>query len=160
MRVVNHFLGVYCVLMPLQPTMAIAAFADPNAVKPLATTGVSGVAYVTVALAIVLALVYGAAWALRRLRSLQRGAQSALAVVEAISVGTKERAVLIRVNDRHVLLGVAAGQVNLLLDLGQVVLANTASNPVMDVSQSATNSGATATAPSFKALLKRSMGLS
>lgn len=138
----------------LLPALGVAQskFADPAAVTPPAS-GVSSVSYVTLALVFVLALVYGAAWLLKRVKTFQRGAQQNLDVLEAVSVGPKERAVLVRVKDRHVLLGVAPGRVNLLVDLGPQP--DTHAPPT----DHATPSGSP-TPPSFKTLLKRSMGLS
>lgn len=126
-------------------------FADPQATTSLPVSGVSSVGYVTVALAIVLALIYGAAWLLRRVKTFSGNAKQSLTVVEAISVGAKERVVLVRVKNQHVLLGVAPGRVNLLLDMGKV-------EEGAQTDPAATH--AASQLPTFKALLKRSMGLS
>lgn len=128
-------------------------FADPAAV-PAPVSGISSVSYVTVALVVVLAMVYGAAWVLRRLKTFHRGARQNLDVLEAVSVGPKERVVLLRVKDKQVLLGVAAGRVNMLLDLGPQ-----ADEPKAP-SGGATDSNNPTATPNFKSLLKRSMGLS
>lgn len=140
------------------PTLACAEqgkFADSATSAPLPVSGVSSIGYVTVALALVLALVYGAAWVLRRLKTFNRGAQQNLDVIEAISLGPKERAVLVRVKDRQVLLGVSSGRVTLLADLGQQSMDSTP-GPQNGI----TASNDAAAAPTFKSLLKRSMGVS
>jgi len=126
-------------------------FADPQAVTSLPVSGVSSVGYVTMALALVLALIYGAAWLLRRVKSFNGVTKNSMTVMEAISVGPKERVVLVRVKDQQVLLGVSPGRVNLLLDMGKVA------EPSIEESPSTDNGPQ---APNFKALLKRSMGLS
>jgi len=131
-----------------------AKFADPQAVASLPVSGVSSVGYVTMALALVLALIYGAAWLLRRVKTFNGITKNTMNVVEAISVGPKERVVLVRVKDQQVLLGVSPGRVNMLLDMGKVMDA-----PINDSSSDGTSNGASQ-APSFKSLLKRSMGLS
>jgi len=147
-RVVYALSGA--LLAPVASFAQDGKFADPNAVAA-PVSGVSSISYVTLALVLVLAMVYGAAWLVRRLKTFHRGVQQNLDVLEAISVGPKERAVLVRVKDRQVLLGVAAGRVNMLLDLG----------PQAEEPQ-APSSGESSenTPPNFKALLKRSMGLS
>jgi len=125
-------------------------FADPNSVTTLPVNGVSSVGYVTVALALVLALIYGAAWLLRRVKSFNSVTKSSLNIVEAISVGPKERVVLVRVKGQEVLLGVSPGRVNVLKDLGAVEETSSQDGLANDSPQ----------VPTFKQLLKRSMGLS
>lgn len=139
-------------LLPIASFADTGKFADPAAVSA-PVSGVANVSYVTLALVLVLALVYGAAWVMRKLRTFPGGGQQSLHVLEAVSVGPKERAVLVRVKDRQVLLGVAAGRVNMLLDLGPQV-----DEPKTPSDGAPTNSSPTT--PNFKALLKRSMGLS
>ncbi|MES1196809.1 MAG: flagellar biosynthetic protein FliO [Steroidobacter sp.] len=138
----------------LRPGFALAEtgrFADPNTATSLPVSGVSSVGYVTVALALVLALIYGAAWLLRRVKTFNGVSKSSMNVVEAVSVGPKERVVLVRVKDQQVLLGVSPGRVNMLLDMGKIDDATPpdSSSPEKPVQL-----------PSFKQLLKRSMGLS
>jgi len=138
----------------LVPQLGLAEtgkFADPQAVAALPVSGVSSVGYVTMALALVLALIYGAAWLLRRVKNFNGITKNSMNVVEAISVGPKERVVLVRVKDQQVLLGVSPGRVNMLLDMGKVT--------DMPVSDSPSNDH-TPQPPTFKTLLKRSMGLS
>ncbi len=126
-------------------------FVDSHVAQSLPTTGISSMGYVTVALSLVLALIYGSAWLLRRMRNLSGEGKQSMSVVEAISVGPKERVVLLRVRDKQVLLGVASGRVDMLLDMGKP-------EDVEQINSDATNNELQR--PSFKALLKRSMGLS
>jgi flagellar protein FliO/FliZ len=145
------------VVLCMQSQLALAEagkFADPQAVNSLPVSGVSSVGYVTMALALVLALIYGAAWLLRRVRTFNGITKNSMNVVEAISVGPKERVILVRVKDQQVLLGVSPGRVNMLLDMGKVVDA-----PAGDSGNESSNNG-TPQMPNFKTLLKRSMGLS
>ncbi len=138
-------------------------FADPAIAAPLSVSGVSSISQVTVALVIVLAILFVIAWAMRRVKLsglFGHRSQTALELVQAINLGPKERAVLIKVQDRRLLLGVAPGCVNLLLELSpdsSVVEATnnnlSSGNPPVDVPVDVN-------APSFKALLKRSMGMS
>jgi flagellar protein FliO/FliZ len=150
----------YSLLLSLlgAPALAFAQqakFADPATAAQLPVSGVSSVGYVTVALAIVLGMVYGAAWLLRRLKTFNRGGQQNLDVLEAVSLGPKERAVLVRVKDRQILLGVSPGRVTMLVDLGQQAI-ESPQGP--QAGPSAANNSTEP--PTFKSLLKRSMGLS
>jgi flagellar biosynthetic protein FliO len=131
-----------------------AKFADPEKSTALPVSGVSSLGQVTVALVIVLAVLFAAAWAMRQFKLFNRPGQGALEVVQGINLGPKERAVLIKVNGRPLLLGVAPGCVNLLLELpadgdarADKGLTDPAPTSYPDT-------------PNFKALLKRSMGLS
>jgi len=63
------------------------------------------------ALGIVLALIAGMAWLLRRLAPGQIGRAGDLRVVSAVAVSAKERVVLVDVGDTRLVLGVAPGQV-------------------------------------------------
>jgi flagellar protein FliO/FliZ len=135
-----------------------AKFADPEKANELASSGVANMGQVTLALLIVLGVLFAAAWGMRRFKVFTQKGQTALEVVQGISLGPKERAVLINVQGRKLLLGVAPGCVNLLLELpadatpdgsGEVVTTTDAVTPTD-----------TNTPPDFKTLLKRSMGLS
>ncbi|MFT5707032.1 MAG: flagellar protein FliO/FliZ [Oceanospirillaceae bacterium] len=61
----------------------------------------------------VLGLILLLAWLMRRVTGIQ-GSKQHIKVLSAINVGNRERAVLVEVAGEQLLLGVAAGQVNLL----------------------------------------------
>ena len=88
------------------------AFAAPAA-APAAST--PGVARVLLSLLLVLGLLIGGAWLTRRVSGVAGGANPRLRVLANISLGARERAVLIAVDGREVLLGVAPGNVRTLL---------------------------------------------
>src|SRR6185437_3173045 len=69
---------------------------------------------VTVALLVVLAAVFAAAWFSRRMHGVRRSRSSALEVIAQLPLGPRERAVLLRVGAQQVLLGVASGNVRAL----------------------------------------------
>lgn len=66
------------------------------------------------ALLLVLALVVGLGWLVRRIGGGALRGPSGLRVVATLSVGTKERVVVVAAGDRQLLLGVTAQQVNLI----------------------------------------------
>jgi flagellar protein FliO/FliZ len=135
-----------------------AKFADPAKGAALPSSGVSSMGQVTLALVIVLAVLFAAAWGMRRFNLFNRAGQTAMTVVQGINLGPKERAVLIDVQGRKLLLGVAPGCVNLLLELP----ADIATDPTGEADKVTTGETAPASnaAPDFKTLLKRNMGLS
>jgi flagellar protein FliO/FliZ len=74
-----------------------------------------GFAEVTLALIIILALIAGLAWAMKRMRGFGgRGAYSRIQVLSEATIGLKERCVLVRVGDTDILVGVAQGNVRAL----------------------------------------------
>ena len=121
-------------------------FAAPSVVSHIAPPGAGSLGQVTVALGLVLAFIFGAAWLTRRLRGLNKGSTAALDIVASLPLGQKERAVLIRCGNTQILLGIAPGRVNTLLVLSEPV----------DIK--APERAAGETRPSFGAILKRSLG--
>jgi flagellar protein FliO/FliZ len=73
-----------------------------------------GMLQVMLGLGIVLAVMAGCAWLLRRLGSMPRGGAGAIKVIGGSAVGQRERVVLIEVNDTWLLVGVAPGHVTAL----------------------------------------------
>ena len=120
-------------------------FAAPAAAGSLPASGASGIGQVTVALLLVLAAVFAAAWLMRRLRNLAGGDASSIQVISQVALGARERAVIVKVGSTQLLLGVAQGQVSLLHVLPE------------DIS-SPPSVGGVVTKPNFAALLKRSLG--
>ncbi len=100
---------------------------------------------VCLALALVLASVYGVAWLMRRLRGATGASAPGIAIVSQVSLGARERAVLLRVGEQHLLIGVAAGCVRLLQE---VTLSMPRDVPPVTVSAQ----------PTFRELLRRSLG--
>jgi flagellar protein FliO/FliZ len=121
-------------------------FAAPQATGSPAPAGVSGLGEVTFALLLVLAAIFAVAWLMRRVRALGNRAGSAIDVLADVPLGQKERAVLLKVGQTQILLGVAPGRVNTLHVLGEPIdMAKPPAAPDSD-------------RPSFRALLMRSLG--
>jgi flagellar protein FliO/FliZ len=69
------------------------------------------------ALGIVLVIIAGMVWLLRRISPGQTGQSGGLRVVSAVAVGPKERVVLVDVGETRLVLGVAPGHVVRLLEM-------------------------------------------
>jgi len=78
-------------------------------VSPLATLG-----KLAVALIIVLAVFYVFARVMRQMQSMQGGFHSGLKVVGALSLGQREKVVVVQAGDKQLVLGVTSTQVNTL----------------------------------------------
>jgi flagellar protein FliO/FliZ len=96
-------------------TAAIAAPVCARAADaPSPGPGLGNVLQVTLGLALVLAMVAGAAWLLRRLGVGPVRKSGPLQVVGGVPVGQRERVVLVEVRGTWLVLGVAPGQVRAL----------------------------------------------
>ena len=73
-------------------------------------------------LAIVLAMVAGAAWLLKRLAAQPGGATGAIKVVAGAAIGQRERVVLVEVGSTWLVVGVAPGHVSALHTMPKAAL--------------------------------------
>lgn len=126
-------------------------FAAPSTMTSAPPSGIASLGQVTLALGLVLAVIFVSAYLLRRVRGLGKGATGALDIIADLPVGQKERAVLIRVGTQQVLIGVAPGRVTTLHVLAE---------PVSTTPPAGPTSGATGLPerPNFKSLLMKSLG--
>ena len=121
-------------------------FAAPQSIGQPATPGAGGLARVTLALLLVLVAVFAVAWVVRRMRGFNNRVAGGIDVLADIPLGQKERAVLLKVGQKQILVGVAPGRVNTLHVLEEP----------LDLSKPAT--GPDDSRPSFKSLMLRSLG--
>ena len=84
--------------------------------SPLSAANLTSTA---VGLIVVLAVMLWLAWVVRRFVQLPGLGKGAVRIVGGVSLGTRERAVLLAVNRRRILVGIAPGQVRTLADLGE-----------------------------------------
>ncbi|MGH8258850.1 MAG: flagellar biosynthetic protein FliO [Steroidobacteraceae bacterium] len=137
--------------------LAAAAPAHPFAAPQMASgapaMGVGSLTEVTLALAVVLAAIFGLAWLVRRVRGVA-GAASALGVLAEVRLGPKERAVLVKIGTQQLLIGVAPGRVSTLHVLSQPVEIVRSGPP------SGSRTGAVRGRPSFRETLLKSLGKS
>jgi flagellar protein FliO/FliZ len=77
----------------------------PQAASPLS---VSSVAQLTLSLIAIVALILVISWALRRLKLAGPRGSGEIAVIDQLSVGPRERIVLVRVGESQVLVGIGA----------------------------------------------------
>jgi flagellar protein FliO/FliZ len=154
--------------------LSATPFAAP--MQPAAPSTAGGLLRVVIALIVVLAAVLAAAWLARRMRAFSGGSGNAqLEMLAQLPLGTRERAVLVRVGDSQVLIGVAPGNVRTLHVLRPSqspaenvpahahALASAVPDAVPDVAPDAVRReaaplNAAAARPSFRALLLRSLG--
>lgn len=134
----------------LAETGAKPVFAVPSSTPLEAVNGVQAMLELALALAFVLAVIVAIAWLTRRMRNAY-GANGPVRVIAEVSLGQKERAVLVQVDGRRLLLGVATGAVSLLHSADATDVAEPAGTTDLSNGAQATN---------FAALLRRSLGRS
>jgi flagellar protein FliO/FliZ len=125
-------------------------FAAPTPQVVSATT--SSALRVPLALLLVLAMVLGAAWLMRRATGMTQGSAQRMQVIAQLQLGAREKAVMIRVSGQDVLLGIAPGSVRLLLATASSAESPNAADAVTG------GTGANALKDSFKDILRRSLG--
>lgn len=96
-------------------TEAAASHSEPIAL------GLGAVFHLLLGLGVVLALIVLSAWTYRRLARVPRGVSGALRVLGGLSMGARERVVLIQVGEEQLLLGVAPGRIQTLHVLGEPI---------------------------------------
>ena len=96
---------------------------------PPAVDAGAGLLAVILGLGVVIALLVGALWLLKRLTAPRGAAAGLLRVVAGAAVGPRERVVLVEVGDAWLVLGVAPGQVNALHQLPRQAVAPDAAAP-------------------------------
>lgn len=101
------------------------AVAQTAAPPPAADIGAS-LWQLAFGLAVVLALLVGSLWLLKRLAGPRAGSPGLMRVVAAAAVGTRERVVIVEVGTTWLVLGVAPGQVSALAEVPRQAAAPTA----------------------------------
>jgi len=108
---------VHCAVLAAGEEAASAAAATPakqagtHAPDPLAMTSLW---QLTLGMLLVLGLILAMAWLLKRSGRFQTGAGGGLRILGGLSMGSRERVVLIQAGDTQLLLGVAPGRVQTL----------------------------------------------
>jgi flagellar protein FliO/FliZ len=133
-------------------------FAAPQVAERVATPGAGSLVQVTLSLVLVLGAVFAAAWLVRRLKTFGKFGSGPVEVIADISLGAKERAVLVQVGGKQLLLGVAPGRVSTLHVLDTPISVEKVwpvgtGNQAMNVGVKGPER------PDFKSILKRSLGL-
>lgn len=104
--------------------LALALAAAPAcAAAEAPATSLGALLQSVAALGAVVVAIFAAAWALRRLQPGVAAGQGPLRPVAAVAVGTRERVVIVEVQDTWLVLGVAPGAVNVIHTLPKGVAA-------------------------------------
>ena len=111
----NKALTAVCFSLLIVP--AVFAVEDkPSPAKPLAEppVGAGELANITMGLMVVLALIFALAWLYRRYGNITSFNRSNINVLGGVSLGTREKAILLEVEGEKILVGVTPNQVTRL----------------------------------------------
>jgi flagellar protein FliO/FliZ len=98
----------------LPPCLMLGLSLAAHAADSAPATSAGNLFQVLFGLVVVLGLLAGAAWLMKRFGAVRPAAGSVARIVGGVSVGTRERVVVIEVADQWIVVGVAPGQVNSL----------------------------------------------
>jgi flagellar protein FliO/FliZ len=85
------------------------------------TIGVSHYFQMFLGLFLIIILIFGLAWLVKRINNFQGSMNCVLKLMSMVSVGQREKIVLIQVGKQQLLIGVAPGKVNTLLVLDELI---------------------------------------
>ncbi|MCP3689486.1 MAG: flagellar biosynthetic protein FliO [Gammaproteobacteria bacterium] len=110
-------------LLVCLPTLVSAqqASAEVAVIEPLSTTYLIKL---TGGLVLVLAVIFCFAWLLKRLKITQQAQSGLLKIVAGISLGTRERIVILQVGEEQILLGLSPGRIEKLHTLSEPLVAD------------------------------------
>ncbi len=123
-------------------------FAAPQTTSSPHPVGVGGLGEVAFALIFVLAAIVVVAWVVRRMRLAGNRVGGGLDILADVPLGQKERAVLLKVGNQQILLGVAPGRVNTLHVLPEP----------LELARPSAGSPNDSSGPTFRNILMRSLG--
>jgi len=107
-------LMVAFLMLPVWASAEENAGAAKVPAKPVNPVGAEELASVTLGLLMILALIFALAWLYRRYGNFVSLNRSDIQILGGVSLGSREKAVLLEVEGTRLLVGVAAGQVNTL----------------------------------------------
>jgi flagellar protein FliO/FliZ len=115
------------VAAPLRAAEEAAARAQPSGADPMA---MANLVQLTLGMLAVLLLLGGLAWLLRRSGRFTSGVHGALQILGGVSMGARERIVLLQVGKQQLLVGVAPGRIQTLHVLAEPIeAAGTGTHP-------------------------------
>jgi len=142
---------------PLRGLLAVALLCTPGMVlaeggtSPLAGGGAGYLAQLVVGLIVVLAAIVALAFVMRRVTGVQSRLGSEFRVVSGISLGARERMLLVQVGDKQLLVGVAPGRVQTLHVLDEPI--------AMEAQKTSAGGAESAFARRLRAALKGGQGV-
>lgn len=129
-RIIMPFFLLLFTHVSFAAAAAAAAEEKEKVISSLTTepVGVGNYVQMFFGLFIVVALIFGMAWFMRRMGSMNGSATGNLKVLGGVSVGQRERIVLVQAGDTQLLVGVAPGEIRTLHVMEEPIVAAINSN--------------------------------
>lgn len=119
MKLNSFFLARVLAVYGLMTQVAFAAEVSNQASQHMATSPATSLIKTVLGLFVVLVVMGIVAWFAKRMTGRHTGNYSAARIVGGVSVGSRERVVVLEVGNRWLVVGVAPGQVNAIANLGK-----------------------------------------
>lgn len=119
MKTISFFLARTLAMCGLMTQTVWAAEATQQASQHMATSPATSLLKTVLGLFVVLIVMGIVAWFAKRMTGRHTGTHSAARIVGGVSVGSRERVVVLEVGNRWLVVGVAPGQVNAIANLGK-----------------------------------------
>lgn len=113
MLISTGIVGIMTATVAVASSLAPATLAPAPAVPAVASPATGGL-QVLFGLIVVLGLLAGAAWLLKRYGPVRGVGSSNIKIIGGVSVGNRERVIVVEVADQWIVVGVAPGQVSAL----------------------------------------------
>jgi len=112
--------AIYSVIVLLMPASTVFSAVDNAVKKPVSSVSYTHVLSWTLGLIVVLCLFFACIWLMKKMGALPVNANQSMRVLNGLSLGMREKLVLVQVGEKQLLLAVTPGRVeNLLLLEGE-----------------------------------------
>ena len=109
---------------------ALLAQSENSAVAPLEPISSPYLMKLTGGLVLIVAIIFALAWLVKRFNLNQQAGSGLIRVVAGLSIGTRDRIVLLQVGDEQILLGLTPGRIEKLHTLARPLEASSAEQAV------------------------------
>ena len=92
--------------------LPMTALAQADSIAPLEPLSSPYLLKLTGGLILVVAIIFGLAWMLKKLNINQASQNGLIRIVAGLSIGTRDRIVLLQVGDEQILVGLTAGRID------------------------------------------------
>jgi len=109
----------FCALTSAHAETATTVASVASTANASTTSTAGNLMQVTLGLLVVLALMAAAAWVLRRFNTAKGHNAAQIKVIGGVSVGNRERVMVVEIGDQWIVVGVAPGRVNALATMAR-----------------------------------------
>lgn len=102
------------IILSLSVFVSLSVKAAEEKVMPVDPLSASSIANMVMGLGLVLVLIFLMAWVVKRMGGMQLSGSQKIKLLSGLSLGAREKVILIQVENKRLVLGVAQGQVSTL----------------------------------------------